>query len=193
MKKLIAIPFVGALALLFTSLVQAATITVTPSTTTPVQGTTFQLIVDGAGFPNTIGATLSFTFNASVRVDSITTNAPSPFTGGIAGVTFPLNAPGGEFTLLAPTSGTLPSGSFQAFQINLTAVSSSIAGGAGGMVLQNGFGAGFSDEFFAVIPVTYTQANVTVQPAVIPAPAAAWLIAPAVLAAGRFSRRRKAA
>ena len=43
--------------------------------------------------------------------------------------------------------------------------------------------------------IVYNQADVCVGGGcnVVPVPAAAWLIAPAVLAAGRFSRRRKAA
>jgi hypothetical protein len=150
-----------------------------------------------------VGATLKIFFNSSVSIVSptlpggIALAAGSPFTGGIAySGTNPFPS-GGIFSILAPTVGTLPSGSFNAFVINM--VANSCPSGqtfcAAGIVLsddQSDFSWTDATTFLA-IPVDYTQANVTV--GVVPAPAAVWLLGTAVvaLAGRRLSRNNKKA
>jgi len=191
--------FIGAVALLISSAGFAATVEVRPvagtgvtlgagcCTATVDPGAAFSLIVHGDGFPSTAGATLGFSWNpAVVNVVSIVGAPGSTFTGGVVAA-----APWNPISILGPLVGTLPSGSFDSFQVNMQAVGT---GAANIMFIDDQSDLCWSDAatFGCVTPVTYTQADITVG-AAVPVPAAAWLIAPAVLAAGRFSRRRKAA
>ena len=167
MKKSIATLCAALFALLSSSVVLAATVTITPSTANPTIGTQFTLTVSGAGFPDTVGATLKLNFDpAVVRVLAPAASAGivlapgSPFTGGISyngtDPFLPLN----NFSVLAPTVGTLPSGSFNAFQIIFTAIA---AGNANIVLVDDQADFSWTDATtFAAIPVTYTQATVTV-------------------------------
>ena len=198
MKKFISKQSLAVAALLCSSTGFAATVTVTSSNPNPGFGEAFSLTVSGTGFPDTVGATLKIFFNSNVSIVSptlpggIALAAGSPFTGGIAYSGSNPFPSGGIFSVLAPTVGTLPNGSFNAFVINFV----SSAAGAAGIILsddQSDFSWTDATTFLA-IPVTYTQANVTVQGAVIPAPPAVWLLGTAVIAlAGRRLRRQKAA
>jgi len=189
MKKFISRQFIGVLALLFSSAGMAASIIVTPSTANPIEGDPFSVTVSGVDFPSTAGATLRLSWNPTVNVTSIVLAAGSPFTGGIVAGPFPTTSPT-LVTVLGPLVGTLPSGNFDAFTINFDALT---PGDAGIVLFDDGADLCWTDAvtFGCVTPANYTQASVNVNP--VPAPAAAWLIAPAMLAAGRFSRRRKAA
>lgn len=182
----------GALALLASSASMAATVVVTPSDANPLAGTSFSVIVHGDGFPSTAGATLGLSWNtAAASVTAITLAAGSPFTGGVVAA-----APWNPISILGPLVGTLPSGSFDSFNISFSVNAGAAPGTPLNIVLtddQTDLCWSDAVTFGCVEGVQYTQANVTVGGAVVPAPAAAWLIAPAVLAAGRFSRRRKAA
>ena len=168
MKKLMSRQSLLAVGMLFSSPGFASTVTVTPSNAAPHVGDTFTLTVSGAAFPDTVGATLILTFDSAVvRVLTPTLTAgivlapASPFTGGIVLPTG--NAAfvsGGNFSVLAPLVGILPSGNFAAFQIVFTA----LALGNANIVLVDDQ-ADFSwtnAATFTAIPATYTQANVTV-------------------------------
>ena len=189
------------LALLCSSAANAATVAVNLSENSGIAndglvnvGDSFSLTVSGADFPQTIGATLRLLFNeAAVGVIQPTLGsgivlAPgSPFTDGVI-VNFPDPFPSGRlFTVLVPPdvffSGNYPSGDFDAFVINFTA----LAAGPANVVI-------FDDQFDLVwveavslrtIPVTYTQADVSV----IPVPAAAWLFGSALGLLGAARRR----
>ncbi len=148
--------------------------------------------VFGSGFPDTVGATLKLTFNsAAVAVrqatltNGIVLGAGSPFTGGIATPTPAGSFPsGGNFSVLAPTVGTLPTGNFggnAAFTINFVVI---------GLGLYNiqivDDGADFSwtnATDFSAIPVTY------ITPQMIPVPAAVWLFGSALGLLGVARRR----
>jgi len=196
-KKLISRQGLAVLALLFSSTGFGATVLVTSSDPNPTVGTSFTLNVHGDGFPDTVGATLKLFFDdTKVAVKTPTTTAGilipvgSPFTGGIVAPSPFLS--GNILSVLAPTVGTLPTGSFDAFTISFTA----LAAGAANIVLTDDQGDfSWTDATtFLAIPVTYTQANVVVQGAVVPAPAAVWLLGTGVVAlAGRRLRRRQAA
>ena len=200
MKKFISKQSLAVVALLCSSTGFAATVTVTPSNAAPTVGQTFSLDVFGADFPNTVGPTLKLFFSSSVELvtpvltGGIVIPAGSPFTGGVA-IAPPADpfTSGRIFSVLAPTVGTLPTGSFggfAAFRINFRA----IAPGAANIVISDDGGDFvWSDEFSLPIVTTYTQANnVTVSE--IPAPAAVWLLGTGVIAlAGRRLRRQKAA
>ena len=142
MKKLTTTLCAGLFALLSNSVVLAATVTVTPSTASPTIGTQFTLTVSGAGFPDTVGATLKLNFDPAVvqvlrppGTAGIVLAPGSPFTGGISyngsDPFLPLN----NFSVLAPTVGTLPSGNFNAFQIIFMAIA---AGNANIILVDDG-------------------------------------------------------
>src|SRR5262245_35766039 len=116
---------VGVAALLFSSAGMAATVTVTPSTPSPVApNSAFSLTVSGSDFPSTAGTTLGLNYNSSfVSVSSVTLAPNSPFTGCLV-ATAPFNL----ISVLGPLTGTLPSGSFDAFVINFQAVGQGDAG-----------------------------------------------------------------
>ena len=179
----------------------AATVTVqiTENSFTPNDGLVnvgdfITVNVFGSGFPDTVGATLKLSFNgAAVQVrqatltNGIVLGAGSPFTGGIATPTpagaFPVL---GNFSVLAPTVGALPTGNFggnAAFTINFVAVG---LGLANIQIVDDGADFVWSDEFSAPIPVTYTN---TLSPQVIPVPAAAWLFGSALGLLGVARRR----
>jgi outer membrane protein OmpA-like peptidoglycan-associated protein len=173
MKKSIATLCAGLLALLSSSVVFAATVTVTPSTANPVIGTQFTLTVSGAGFPDTVGATLQLTFDPTkVAVfepalgSGIVLAPGSPFTGGIAmpATCTPTYTSGSacNFSLLAPTVGALPTGNFDAFQIVFTALA---VGSANIVLVDDGADFTWTDGTIDALPIpgiTYTQASVTV-------------------------------
>jgi hypothetical protein len=181
--------FVGMAALLCSSAGMAATVTVVPSNASPNVNDAFSVAVNGAGFPATAGATLELRFNPAVV--SVTSIVAGPlFTGGV--VSGPTYDGTDLVSLLGPLQGTLPSGDFLAMTINFTAIGS---GAANIELFDDGLDLCWSDAvtFGCVTPMSYTQANVVVAGTPeIPLPASAWLIAPAVLAAGRFAKRRKA-
>ena len=151
--------------------------------------------VFGSGFPDTVGATLKLSFNgAAVAVrqptltNGIVLGAGSPFTGGIATPTsagsFPVL---GNFSVLAPTVGALPTGNFggnAAFTINFVAIG---LGLANIQIVDDGLDFSWTDATtFEAIPVTYTN---TLSPQVIPVPAAAWLFGSALGLLGVARRR----
>ena len=210
MKKFISKQSLAVAALLFSSTGFAATVTVTPSNAAPSVGETFFIDVFGSGFPGdgtctgvapscsegVVGATLKLTFSSAVAIvtNGITATG-SRFTGGVA-AGYPFVS-GGNFSLLAPTVGALPGSNFggvAAFRVTFTA----LAAGAANIVVvddQGDFSWTDAQSFLAVplAPSDYTQANVIVQGAVVPAPAALWLLGTGVVAlAGRRLSRKTA-
>lgn len=195
MKKFITKQSLAIAALLFSSTGFAATVTVTPSTIGLISiGDNFSVTISGAGFPDTVGATLKLSFDptiVAVRTPTLTNGivlaAGSPFTGGIVAPTPFLT--GNILSILAPTVGTLPNGAFNAFVVNFTA----LANGLANISLdddQSDFS--WTDATtFSAIPVDYTQASVRV--GAVPAPPAVWLLGTAVVALAGRRLSRKAA
>ena len=176
MNKLISKQVIGALALLCSSVSMAATINVVSTNNNPNVGQTFSVTVSGAGFPETAGATLQLSWNtAAVSVTSVVLATGSPFPTIVAASPFNL------VTVLGPLSGTQPSGSFNAFTVNFTAIGT--GGGNPPTAPANILLTDDQGDFCwtdantnACVPVQYTQANVTVHAPVVPVPAAAWLL-----------------
>jgi hypothetical protein len=157
----------GVLTLLCSSAGFAATVTITPSTLNPLPGSTFSVLVSGSGFPNTAAGDLNLTFiSAVVSVNTPTlTNgivlAPgSPFTNGVIADNPYLSGSANGIQVLAGFVVT-PSGSFDAIQINFTVDPAAIPGALANIVVSDRDGWTDADTF-EVIPVTYTQATVTV-------------------------------
>ncbi|MEQ1802398.1 MAG: choice-of-anchor D domain-containing protein [Gammaproteobacteria bacterium] len=166
MKKPISVQWAGVLALLYSSLGLGATVTLTPSNPNPNVGDTFSVVVTGAGFPETAGATLLLDFDpAVVSINTPTLSngillaAGSPFTGGVIADS-PFVA-GGQLTFLAGNPpAALPVGDFTSIEIFFTALA---AGPANIVLIDDGVDNVWTDaNTFEPIPVTYTQASVTV-------------------------------
>jgi hypothetical protein len=152
-------------------------------------GDSFFVTVSGAGFPNTVGASLTLLYNSAavaitgpVLTNGIVLAPGSPFTGGIVA---PDPFPSGSIlNILAPPVGALPNGSFDAFRINFTAIGE---GFANIVLFDDQVDNSWTDAItFGAIPVTYTQAS-SVQ--VIPVPAAVWLFGSALGLLGVARRR----
>jgi hypothetical protein len=158
----------------------AATAYVVPSTDKPSEGDTFTVLVSGTGFPETSSATLGLTWNAKVvSVTSIELVSVSPFTDLVA------EAPWDMVTILGPITGTMPSGSFDAFQVTFKALAK---GRAEIQVVDDGADLSWTAADASPIAVTYQQADVEI---VTPLPAAAWLFASALGVLG-WQRKRQA-
>lgn len=174
-------------ALLASSASMAASVTVVPSSATPTVGSSFSVIVHGDGFPSTAGATLGLTWNSAVAsVTSIVLAPGSTFTGGVVAA-----APWNPISIIGPLVGTLPSGSFDSFQINFQALA---AGAANIQLVDDQADLCWTDAVtnFCVAPITYQQANVTVTAPVVPVPAAAWLLMSALGSIAGIKRLRRA-
>lgn len=197
MNGLVAKRSLAVLSLLCSSAGYSATVTVNLSENSGIAndglvnvGDVFSLTVSGADFPATVGATLKLLFNdvavgvaQPTRVNGIVLASGSPFTGGV--FVDPGPYPSGRiFSVVVPVVGALPSGNFDAFVINFTALA---AGPANTVIFDDQFDFSWTDgATFLPIPVTYTQADVTV----IPVPAAAWLFGSAVGLLGAVRRRK---
>ncbi len=187
MKKFIPAHVIGAIALLCSSAGTAATVTILPSNAAPLVGETFTLTIQ-ADVANTLAATMAMSFNAST-VAFVSGAVTGLFSGA-----FTKNSPTTQNPTVfdidtAVSTGPNP-GTYNAAILTFQA----IAPGLANIVINDDGGnlTGWFDTPDANwIPVNYNQASVTAS--AIPLPAAAWLLAPAVLAASRFSRRRKAA
>ncbi len=180
MKALHAKQCFGLLALLCSSAALAATINIVQSTPNPQVGDSFFVTVSGVNFPETTGATFPVTFNGAIV--SIPTNgivlAPgSPFTGIVASYPFSSRD---LMSLVGHTTGSLPSGSFDAFRINFTLLA---AGHPDILIIDDGVDFGWTDPDGNVItPTVYHQTSV-------PLPAVGWLLVPAFALLARRGKR----
>lgn len=191
MNKSISARCAGLLALLGSSAGFGATVTfsVTENSGTANDGIvnvgdTFSILMSGADFPETGGFTLLANYDGAVAsINSPTTTngivvpGTSPFAAGaIADNPF---VPGGQFTVLAPTSGALPSGTFDAVVFNFTATGLGLLAFSIG---DDGVDNVWTDgNTFEPIPVTYdytgafvsveapAAANITVTDSAVPA------------------------
>lgn len=153
------------------STAQAATVNVVPSSNI-VNSSTFFVMVSGTGFPETYGATLSLSFDPRVvNVTEVVLATGSPFDY-ISSSVFDNEAGEVQFiSILAPLAGALPSGSFDAFRVNFSAIE---MGEADIRLRDDGASKGWTGADFSLIPeITYNQANVI---STVPQPAVVWLL-----------------
>lgn len=189
MKKLS--KYVGLLALLGSSVSYGATVSFSVVENSGVAndgiiqniGDQFSIVMSGADFPNTGGFTLLANFapvatiNTPTTTNGIVVPVTSPFAAGAIA-----NSPflsGNQFTVLAPTSGALPSGSFTAVQFNFTATA---LGFLNFSITDDGADNVWTDgDTFEPIPVTYDYSAISnVQVGVVPLPASVWLLGTAL-------------
>ena len=179
----------GLLACFFVSSVShAATVTLTPSADLLGIGDVFSVTVSVSDFPETAGVTSRVLFDETVV----------HFTGMRLAVGSPLDfilPPFGDgntsgitdlFTVLAPFSGALPSGNFDAFIIDFITV----AGGETEIALL-GDPLGWVQLDFTYVPdLISINANVAVSD--VPVPAAAWLFGSGLIGLVGMARRKTA-
>jgi hypothetical protein len=197
MKKSI-LNSVGVLALLFAGAGMAGTVEVRPTdsgTPTTIPGSctvvalrcelttgslSWSVIVVGLSQPETTGATLGLAMSPGVTWTASALSSVAPTSGqafnALVSTPDPNTADVGTCTgfdcintALAPTSGTLPSGTVVAFVLTF-----SVAGPGTYLIdiMDDGGDFSWSDPNAMPIANTYTQARINV----IPVPAAAWLL-----------------
>jgi hypothetical protein len=138
--------------------------------------------MSGTGFPETSSATLGLTWNANVvSVTGVALVTASPFTDLLA------EDPWDLVTILGPITGTMPSGSFDAFQVTFKALAE---GKADIRIVDDGADLSWTAADASPIPVTYQQADVEI---VTPLPAAAWLFVSALGVLGSQRKHQAAA
>jgi hypothetical protein len=170
MRKLVLICSVAMAAM---STAQAATINVVPSADVVYVHDDFSVLVSGADFPETGGATLSLSFDPNiVHVTGLSLATGSPFDF-LSFTAFDNVAGEIEFiSVLAPLEGALPSGGFDAFRVDFRSVG---YGAAAITLIDDGLLYGWAGADFALISgIGYTQADISVK--TVPLPAAAWLL-----------------
>ena len=191
MNKVIAKQCLGVVALLCSFASLAASVEVIPSKTSPNIGDFFSVTVHGDGFPQTTGATLGLTFDGTrTLMMSVALASGSPFNAIVptpaSGHSCPPPGTACLISVLAPLSGTPPSGSFDAFVINFVAT----AYGSFNIALYDDSGDfSWTDANANPIPVTYTQADVGSH---VPLPAAFWLLGSALGVLGWMKRKAAA-
>ena len=153
------------------STAQAATVNVVPNTNVVDAFTSFSVLVSGAEFPETGGATLGLRFNPRVvRISGISLATGSPFDTISPSA---IDNAAGEVQFISvwvPLGGVLPSGNFDAFRIDFRSVGT---GAASISLIYDDVLKGWTGADFSLISgITYNQANVTV----VPLPAAVWLL-----------------
>lgn len=172
-----------------TSMTQAATVNVVPSTNVIDVSGDFSVLVSGTNFPETGGATLGLRFNPNVvKVSGIFLATGSPFDFIPPSVIDNVTGEVPFISVFAPLMGTLPSGSFDAFYIAFYSVA---IGAANISLIEGGVLQGWTGADLSLISgITYNQANVTVTQSTVPLPAAVWLLLSglgALVSAGRFA------
>jgi len=176
---------VGVLALLASSVGSAATVTVVPSNATPGIGNVFTVTLQVAGAANIGGFTNTLTWdNSKVNLTSaLVANACASCLPGSG----PVGTGTGTFDIITGSNGlrtldVLPgvppvNGNFDLSVLTFTAV----AAGAMNFVVSQGPTDGWFDNDTAEnTQVSFTQANIVVQGAPVPVPAAAWLLVSAL-------------
>ncbi|MEO8444858.1 MAG: choice-of-anchor D domain-containing protein [Gammaproteobacteria bacterium] len=159
MKSQVSKLFAGLVALLCSAASLAASVTITASTLTPNVGDNFTMTVTG-DVGNTFAATMALSFDAT-KVAYVTGATLSPwnvFTRNPAGGPFPNP---GVFDVETPTATAANPGVYNVAVLTFQA----LAAGAANIVINDDGGnvSGWFDADTAdYIPVTYTQASVTV-------------------------------
>ncbi|MBL8202372.1 MAG: choice-of-anchor D domain-containing protein [Chromatiales bacterium] len=145
------------LALLGPATGMAATVTIVPSTLTPNVGDTFTVTITGDA-PNTFAATMGLSFDAD-KVAYVSGAALAPWNVFVKNS--PVTANPTVIDIEAPSAMPASPGVYNAAVLTFQA----IAAGAASIVIDDdgGFVSGWFDADTAdYIPVTYTQASVTV-------------------------------
>jgi len=177
-KQLIAV-----LALLGSSASMAATVTMTSSDLTPDVGEFFTVTMNATNVSNLGGATMSIAWDTTKASFTHANNAACPACLAPAG---PVGVGTGTFVQVhLPTFDVLPgappvNGNFALGQFTFQA----LAYGAVNLVINDDGGVltgWFDNDTAEPIAVNYQQANIVVTaPAVVPVPAAAWLLVSAL-------------
>jgi hypothetical protein len=183
----------GVLALLGSSTGMAASVQIIPSAAVLTPGQTFTLTVQ-ADVANTLAATMNMAFDAT-RVAFVSGAVTGLFNGSFVKNT-PVTANPAVFDIDATASTGPNPGTYNAAILTFQVLANAPGIGPTTSLVTIDDDGGILTGWFDTpdanpIAVSYTQATMSIN--AVPVPAAAWLVGPAVLAAARFSRRRKAA
>lgn len=152
----------------------AAIVNIVPSANVVGVASNFSVLVSAADFPETDGTTLGLRFNPNVvQLSGLSLAAGSPLEE-ILWSAFDNTLGQVEFiSVLAPLEGGLVSGNFDVFQMSFRSVGT---GAANIELIDDGLLRGWAgmESPTLLAGITYNQANVAV--AVVPLPAAAWLL-----------------
>jgi hypothetical protein len=168
-----------------------------------IVSTTFYVIVHGTSMPQTTGATLGVSFSTVNGVGSLTMTGaalppttPSsgqPFNAIVAGPPSPpwtsCSGPNCLVTVLAPTAGTLPSGTVDAFVLYFTTNCPSGFCTYDINIFDDGGDFSWTDTNANAIPATYTQARVCTTLFCVPLPPGLWLLGSALGVLGWMRQR----
>lgn len=182
----------GVLALLGSSAGMAATVSVIPSSATPLVGQTFTLTVQ-SDVVNSLAATMQVFYDATkVQWLSGAMPASGPFQAALGGTYIKNTAytSNSVFDIVTNTETTIVDGTYTAVILTFQAL---VAGAANIVINDDGGGCcgWFSNPEADFIPVDYNQASVTVTAPVVPVPAAAWLFVSALGGLATLKRRVK--
>jgi hypothetical protein len=181
----------GVLALLGSSAGMAATVTITPSSAIVAPGDTFTMTIT-ANVPNTFAATMALAFDAT-RVAYVSGVALSPWN--VFTKNSPVTANPTVFDLETPAATAANPSVYDVARLTFTVLAGAQTGSAGIVINDDGGNAtGWFDADTAdYIPNSYTQGNVQVQAAVVPAPATLGLLATGLAGLALRARRKRAA
>jgi hypothetical protein len=168
----------GLLALLGSSTAFGATVTFSVTETSGTAndgivnvGDSFSILMSGADFPETGGFTLLLNYDGAVATlaepsatSGIVVPVTSPFAAGA--LAFDPFAPGDQFTVLAPLTGTAPSGTFDAVVFNFTATG---LGALDFSIGDDGIDNVWTDANTIVTVQAAVEANIAVSDSVAPA------------------------
>lgn len=180
----------GFVALLIGSQANAATVQVNPASISVGIGGTFQLTVEGVGFPATVGGGFILDWDSSAL--TLNTSEASVLSG--------LNANGwdissadtsnpGQLVVLASTFGAGQAGAFDLVTLDFVANLPGLTIAGLGLNPIEGPTGNWTDPLFNQnIVVDYTGATVTVN--TVPVPAAVWLFGSGLLGMIGIARRR---
>lgn len=161
---------IGVLALLGSSMAMAATVTVAPSTATPLAGNNFTVTLTMNNIANLGGGTFSVTWdNSKASFVSAVLPASGPVGTGTGSFLITTHPPSYDILPGAPpVNGTFD---FAVFTFNAVA-----AGAMNLQVFNEPIDGWFDNDTADPIQVDYQNASVTIIGAQVPVPAAAWLL-----------------
>lgn len=196
MKMKLTSGLLGIVAILIASQANAATVRIDPASILVANGSSFQLTVAGADFPETIGGGFLLGWDTAILGVDTTAAAITGMETDLFGIGWDFSSvtvttdpatPGKEYlSVLLGTSGAF-TGAFDILTLDFTALQPGITTASLSLAPLNGSD-WLSSDFITAIPVTYEGADITV--GAVPVPAAVWLFGSGLIGLVGIARRR---